>query len=165
VISKIETLLIQKANLASNVMQGFKYLVAEIIDNVFEHSGTNKAWIFAQYYPTKEYFDLCILDVGKGILGSYKEKGYEEVETDKDAVINAISGNSTKEYYNERGKGLTTTIKLTRNGFSGDYILISGDAMFFNEKIIQMPISWQGTIVCYRLNKNKPNLNLYNYVE
>ncbi len=165
VVGKIEKLLIQKAGLAPNVMQGFKYIVSEVVDNVFEHSGTNRAWIFAQYYPQKEYFDLCILDIGKGIFGSYKDKGFDEIKTNKEAIENAITGNSTKEYNTERGYGLTTTIKITKEGFEGDYILISGDMLFFNDKIIQIPISWQGTIVAFRLNKNRPNLNLYNYVE
>jgi hypothetical protein len=146
-------------------MQGFKYIVSEIIDNVFEHSGTNRAWIFAQYYPTKEYFDLCILDIGKGILGSYKDKGFDEIKTNKDAIENAITGNSTKEYNTERGYGLTTTIKMTRNGFDGDYVLISGNTLFFNNKIIEIPISWQGTIVGIRLYINQPNFNIYEYVE
>ena len=165
VVGKIEKLLIQKAGLAPNVMQGFKYIVSEVVDNVFEHSGTNRAWIFAQYYPQKEYFDLCILDVGKGIFGSYKDKGFDEIKTNQQAIQNAISGNSTKEYNTERGYGLTTTIKITKEGFEGDYILISGDMLFFNDRILQIPISWQGTIVAFRLNKNRPNLNLYNYLE
>ncbi|OQY02546.1 MAG: hypothetical protein B6I20_06765, partial [Bacteroidetes bacterium 4572_117] len=165
VVGKIEKLLIEKAGLAPNVMQGFRYIVSEVVDNVFEHSGTNRAWIFAQYYPTKEYFDLCILDVGKGIFGSYKDKGFDEIKTNQDAIENAITGNSTKEYNTERGYGLTTTIKMTREGFNGDYILISGDMLFFNDKIIQIPTSWQGTIVAFRLNKNRPNLDLYEYVE
>ncbi|GAJ02190.1 unnamed protein product, partial [marine sediment metagenome] len=71
VLSKINTLVRDNLNLDNNYESAFSYLISEITDNIIEHSGVNRGWLLIQYYPTTEYLDLCIIDNGKTILGSY----------------------------------------------------------------------------------------------
>jgi anti-sigma regulatory factor (Ser/Thr protein kinase) len=165
VLSHFKKTLITKLDLPMAVQSAVHYLVSEIFDNVIQHSGSEKFWIFAQYYPNKEYFDICIIDTGKGLLNSYLDNGYDEITTDIEAIEHAVNGYSTKEYYNERGKGMSTSRKMVVEGLDGDFIVISGNALFYNDKIIMAPVSWLGTIVSLRLPKFKSNFNYIMYIE
>ena len=37
----------------------FKYLIGEIVDNIYEHSEFTNALVMAQRYPTKGFTDVC----------------------------------------------------------------------------------------------------------
>ena len=68
--SVVENLIIRQLNIPSNVAIGFKYMIEETLDNITEHSNSDRGFIFAQAYPTKGYLDLCIADRGVSRLGS-----------------------------------------------------------------------------------------------
>ena len=65
VVSSIaENMIIRQLNIRSNVANGLKYMVDETLDNITEHSDSDRGYIFAQAYPTKGFLDVCIADRG-----------------------------------------------------------------------------------------------------
>ena len=84
--SVVESIIIRQLNIPSNVAIGLKYLVEETLDNVTEHSESDRGFIFAQAYPTKGYLDLCIADRGVSLLGSYQRIPGNEIESDLEAI-------------------------------------------------------------------------------
>ena len=54
--------------------------IDEIISNIEDHSEAEFGWINAQFYPAKEYLDVCMLDSGITIAGKYKKVGIDYVQ-------------------------------------------------------------------------------------
>lgn len=70
VVSSIaENMIIRQLSIRSNVANGLKYMIDEILDNITEHSESDRGFIFAQAYPTKGFLDVCIADSGVGLRG------------------------------------------------------------------------------------------------
>ena len=87
VVSSIaENLIIRQLNIRPNVANGFKYMIDETLDNITEHSESDRGYIFAQAYPTKGFLDVCIADRGINLLGSYMKLPDNEIATDLEAV-------------------------------------------------------------------------------
>ena len=91
----------------------FKYLVGEMVDNIYQHSEFNNAMVMAQKYPRKKYADICFIDDGISINGSFKKKGIL-LEEDYIAIEEAINGLSTKD--KDRGTGLNKTLGSSQKG-------------------------------------------------
>lgn len=162
VLSKINTLVKNNLNLDNNYESAFSYLISEITDNIIEHSGVNRGWLLIQYYPTTEYLDLCIIDNGKTILGSYKDHDFEKITTHEEALKAAIEGISTKSI--ERGTGIRTSKAISSLGLNGDFTIFSGSSIYYENKIINLETNWPGTFVAMRIKKGVQNFSLYNYV-
>lgn len=135
------------------------YLLDEAINNIVDHSREERGYIFAQYFPSKTYIDICIADTGIGILNTYLEKGDIPITTDKEAVMLAANGKSTKNRpENEsRGYGISTSKEMLVSGLMGKYFLMSGRAFLIKtiekEEIIEIPssLNWKGSIVALRI--------------
>jgi len=145
------------------------YPIAELVTNIFEHSNENTGFIFGQFYPTKNYLDICIVDCGRGFAKTYKEeKGL--VLSDADAIIEAVRGNSVKSD-KERGYGIRTSKKVVCSALKGGgFILISGSAGLVSvnnkENIVSFPnFYWQGTIIAYRIPKPLGPLDISQFLE
>ena len=82
----VENMIISQSHIAPNVAQGIKYMVAETLDNITEHSESPIGYIFAQAYPQKGYLDICLADQGISLLGSYKKVPNNEVIDDFEAI-------------------------------------------------------------------------------
>ena len=149
VLSKINRLIKENLQLDPPFESAVGYLISEITDNIIEHSGVEKGWLLTQYYPTTDYLDICIIDTGKSLLGSYKDAG-QKIYTDEHAIDYALKGISTKSP--DRGTGIPTSISISKGGLEGDFALFSGRALFYNDNIINLHVSWPGTFVA---NKNK----------
>lgn len=161
-ISKINSLIKENLKLDENYVTAVSYLISEITDNIIEHSGEERGWLMVQYYPSPEYLDICIIDTGKTILGSYQEYGFKDAETDSQAIESALAGISTKD--KERGTGLRTSNAISSMGLQGDFALFSGNALFFRNKIFNLPVSFPGTFVAMRIKKGIKNFSIYSYV-
>lgn len=72
ILTVAENLIIRQLNIKSNIASGLKYMIGETIDNITEHSETDRGFICAQAYKNKGYLDICIADGGVTLLGSYK---------------------------------------------------------------------------------------------
>ena len=163
IISTLENVLLKQLNLTGQIVSVIKYLISEAIDNIVEHSGCkDNGWIMVQNYPLKGFLDVCIVDLGIGIHGSYIETGKYAVESDAHALELAINGKSTKLITETRGYGIDTSRRMLVEGLGGTYFLFSGDSFYvytpeFNQITdLKKAIFWKGTMLALRIPKKIP---------
>jgi len=152
----------------SSVRAAVHYPLAEFIDNIFEHSRSDRGYIFAQYYPTKNYLDMCVVDRGRGFAKTYKEERNYDLDDIK-AMKHALRGVSTKPE-SMRGKGIKTSRKVVCNALKGEIMLVSGSAAFHgrHEEGIIYELEnfyWKGVIVTFRIPKPKGDVRIHRYLE
>ncbi len=144
------------------------YPLAELITNIFDHSKQNAGFIFGQFYPKKNYLDICIVDCGRGLAGAYKQEK-NLILSDENAIKEVMEGNSTNPN-NERGYGVRTSKKVVCEGLKGGFVLISGAAALFSsnkdEKLISLKdFYWHGVIIAYRIPKPAGSVDISKYLE
>ena len=172
--SVVENKIINQSNIASNVAQGIKYMISEILDNITEHSESPIGYIFAQAYPQKGYLDICIADQGISLLGSYKKVPGNEILDDVEAMKAAnrrISSKNRPEAEN-RGYGIWTSKRMLVEGLGGQYLMVSGNSAFHKghnfDRIFCLPkgLRWNGTLVALRIPTNQnAKFKYYYYTE
>lgn len=150
------------------VQNAIYYPLTELVTNIFEHSKKDVGYLFGQYYPKKEFLDLCIIDRGRGLANSYKEEKNLNF-TDKEAIKQVLMGRSTKPDL-ERGYGIRTSKRIICEGLGGSFILLSGEYVLFSskkpEKMILLPkFYWQGVVIGYRIPRPKRPINITPYLE
>jgi len=143
----------------------FKYIVGEITTNIYEHSSFSTALVMAQKYPTKGFMDICFVDNGITIAGSFKKVGM--LFEDYEAIDAAIRGTSSKMNL-ERGYGLITNINMLAQGYGGSVLIVSGCGAYFyhgNPKGYKLREStkFDGTLVSMRVPYPSKEVNLYEY--
>lgn len=163
----LKDILLEQMNSKCTLSNALGYVLSEMLDNIWEHSRSEYGWFLAQYYKTKNYVDICILDNGISIKGSYDR---ENIRTTNDAgaIKLALKGVSTKE--EKRGVGLYSTRRLvTESSLSGKFLLLSGRSGYFKsrnkELLFNLKCRWQGTIVLLRLYKSKEKVDWTPYVD
>jgi len=161
-LSQINLIIKSRLNIESELQNAVSYLISEITDNIIEHSGINRGWLMVQFYPTTHYLDICLIDAGKTILGSYIDNGMLEIKDDATAIEKALIGLSTKRY--DRGTGLRTSRAISMDGLEGDFILYSGNALYFNNKIAILQRKWPGTLVAMRIKSKVEKFDIYSYI-
>lgn len=150
------------------VQNAVYYPISELMANIFEHSLQDFGFIFGQFYPKKNYLDICIVDCGRGLKMTYRQERGLEV-SDEEAIIEAMKGCSTKPD-KERGYGLRTSKGVVCECLGGEFILISGSAALISrqksERLVSLPkFYWQGVIVSYRMPKPKSPVDISSYLE
>ena len=168
ILKNLISICLEKLGTPKGSVDALNISVDEIISNIEDHSEAKYGWINAQYYPTKEYLDICILDRGITINGKYKKVG-KDFGDDREALKCALYGESAKPE-KLRGSGLRTFTKMVTQGFKGEMIIISGDAIVYaNEKsdslIQKLSLRWDGTIVALRIPKNSKPINYALYID
>lgn len=171
--SVVESIIIRQLSIPSNVAIGLKYMIEETLDNITEHSDSDRGFIFAQAYPTKGYLDLCIADRGVTLLGSYQRIPGNEIESDLEAIKAANRGFSSKNLpeAENRGYGIYTSKKMLTEGLGGQYLLLSGGSFYLKtpgfDSFYSLPdgLRWNGTIVAFRIPYNVDKFNYINYIE
>ena len=172
ILTTIESILCSKLNIASNVSYGLKYIIGEMVDNISEHSESERGYIFAQYYKTKKYFDLCIADEGIKLYGSFNKAGIE-VEDDIEAMKAANKCMSSKNLPDaeNRGYGIFTSKKMLITGLGGQYMMMSGSALYLKDnttdQFLNMPnnLKFDGTIIALRFPTQKEGFDYSKYFE
>lgn len=142
--------------------------IAELVTNIFEHSRDDRGFVFGQYYPTKKFLDICIVDRGRGLAKTYKEEKNITL-TDDQAIEEVLRGNSTKNSL-ERGFGIRTSKNIVCKCFSGYFTIISGSYAFVaskdKEQLVYLPdFNWQGVIISYRINQPNQAIDITPYLE
>jgi hypothetical protein len=169
ILGKYEDLILGKAGsgkYASSFKFSLKYLTSELVNNVNEHANIDHYWLLAQYWekPNKTC-EIVIVDCGIGYKQSYEGTDYE-VATDKDAIINALEGKSSKKE-RLRGVGIPSIAKMFINGYGGKLIIMSGKSVVYDKqgqrKTLKMKSYWQGSLV--GINFNLKTINPYKYLE
>jgi len=173
IISVVENMMIRQSNVPANVSTGIKYIIGETIDNITEHSETDRGFVFAQSYQSKGYLDLCIADRGISLLGSYQKARDYEILSDLEAIKAANRGISSKNLpeAENRGYGIITSKRMLVEGLGGQYLMISGSSFYFNgngfDNFYSLPpgLRWQGTIIALRIPYQVSSFNYINYIE
>ncbi len=171
--SVVESILIRQLNIQSNVATGLKYMVEEMLDNITEHSESERGYIFAQAYPKKGYLDICMADNGVTLLGSYMKLEKNEIVTDLEAIKAANRGISSKNLPDaeNRGYGIQTSKRMLVEGLGGQYLMISGNCLYLKshgcDNVYSVPggLRWNGTLVALRIPVNASKFNYVNYIE
>jgi uncharacterized protein YlzI (FlbEa/FlbD family) len=173
ILSTVENLLSNQIRLQPNITAGLKYLIEESVDNIIEHSDSKRGYIFGQSYPAKKYMDICIADNGITLLGSYCKMKENKITDHLSAMKAANFGVSTKNLpgAENRGYGIRTSREMLVNGLSGNYVMLSGNALYLKSKTIErfmvLPdiATWQGTIVAMRIPYVNASFNYIDFVE
>ena len=173
ITSVVENILIRQLGIPSNVALGFKYMVEETLDNITEHSDSDRGFIYGQAYPQKGYLDLCIADRGVSLLGSYQKLADNEISSDLEAIKAANRGISSKNLpeAENRGYGIPTSKRMLVEGLGGQFLMISGSSFYIKrpgyDSFYSMPgrLRWNGTIVALRIPYNVDQFNYINYIE
>ncbi|MCX6747177.1 MAG: ATP-binding protein [Candidatus Pacearchaeota archaeon] len=156
-------------NIDKNFGFSINYLLAELSDNIEQHSQFTQASIMTQYYPDKKYIDIGIFDNGVTIPGLFEKKDIKFTD-DCDAIKKAMEGISTKEE-SGRGFGLKTSKKLVLEGLNGEINILSRKgAIILNPKNKEesqklMKKELKGTLIYLRFGIPKKGLNIIKYLE
>ena len=149
--------------------QSVNVLFYEMLTNIYKHSQCQNAYILCQKYPTVNTIDICIIDDGISIPGSFEQEGMD-FTNDSEAIYEAINGKTTdKEKYNLHGRGLNTTANITSLGFGEQMLIASRNGVCtVNKKGVK---TWKrnmpyidGTFVTLRINTNKIK-NIHEYIK
>ena len=174
VVSSIaENLIIRQLDINTNVAYGLKYMIDETLDNITEHSESDRGYIFAQAYPQKGFLDVCMADRGIALLGSYEKLPDNEIASDMEAIKAANRGLSSKNLPNaeNRGFGIKTSKQMLIQGLGGQYLMISGSCFYIKSRNLdsfyEMPhgLRWNGTIVALRIPYHSTTFNYIDYIE
>lgn len=169
----VEDLIIRQLGIQSNVATGLKYIIEETLDNVTEHSRSDRGFIFAKANPGNGYLDISIADRGITLLGSYKSLSGNEIADDLEAIKAANRGISSKNLAEaeNRGYGIYTSKKMIIDGLRGQYMMISGGAFYLKDDqydnffFLPEDCRWEGTVVSFRLYYNSPDFSYIKYIE
>ena len=168
ILKNLLDICLSKLGSPEGLVNALTLAVDEIISNIEDHSDAKYGWINAQYYPTKNYLDMCIVDTGITINGKYKKAGML-FENDSEALKKALEGKSSKPE-TIRGSGLPTFTKMITKGLNGEIVIISGGAIVYadknNDPLVQkLSVRWDGTIVALRIPKNLATIDYTNFIE
>ena len=149
------------------IKNAFFYPLAELVENIFEHSKKDYGCMFGQINEEEKYVEICIADNGRGIRGSYKEEINLDI-SDEEALGYCLIGQSTKGY--ERGYGVRTSKRVICEGFKGDFMLLSGQAVYAasGKEDFSPPLpgfNWKGVIISYRIPYSERIVNIHQYLE
>jgi anti-sigma regulatory factor (Ser/Thr protein kinase) len=171
-LTTFENILLNQSNLQGQLISVIKYLISEAFDNIVEHADSCSGWIMVQNYSKKGYLDICIVDNGLGILGSYLKTGIPGIDNDAVAIERAINGQSTKQITETRGYGIDTSRRMLVEGLTGNYFLLSGKSFYVYSKELEQILNlsgdygWNGTMLALQIPGAIPyGFNYTTYLE
>lgn len=172
ILNALNEILKKQLNLSGDFRTALYYLIDELTQNIIDHSNSEFGIIFSQFFPSKNYMDICISDAGKGLFNSYIDSGKHNPTNNQEAVNFAVYGKSTKDIPESRGFGLSTSRKMLVEGLKGKFFLMSGDSFFIQtvdkEEIISLPKTFDisGCYIALRVPiLDSKSFNPYNYME
>jgi len=133
----------------------FKYMISEMVDNIYQHSYFKTAFFMAQKYSRNKYIEICFYDDGIGIPESFRRANFSFKDS-VDAIYKALQGLSTKSQ--ERGYGLSGNLRIIKEAFNGEMLVASEKGAIFlqNKDIFKYNFSdkyiLSGTLVSYKYN-------------
>ena len=144
-----------------NFENTLKYMTSELTTNIREHSRASDYWILAQHWPATKTCEIAIADTGIGYLESYRGTPFE-VDNCHDAIENALEGRSSKNNI-ERGVGIPSTVRIFTEGYGGEVVVMTGDAMGVVRKgaydRYRLRSIWQGALIGLRFNLKNVNIH------
>lgn len=146
------------------------HICDELIGNIYNHTPmeegyANQGYSFAQEYVNDKRVDICVMDDGLSIPGSFEKKGID-FEDDCHAICLAISGKSTAKDEEDdprysRGAGLLTTLRLVIEENGGEALIVSRRGLLYIKnkdkyeyRLLDNEDIFKGTLVAVKLKKN-----------
>lgn len=134
-------------------------LVTEILGNALEHGIRTRNINWWMYHKVeKGSLKLIFVDMGTGIISSYRKAGIGRLTSDTQLIKNAISGkvgSSTRQP--NRGRGLPQINEMIKNNFISDFILITNSVTlrYINDAYtIETHPNFVGTYYSWTVNKD-----------
>ncbi len=155
-------------------VNAFKYLIGELVNNVYEHSEFENAFVMAQRYGQKGFVEISFFDDGITIGGSLRRAGFDYTE-DYVAIAEAVNGKSAKKDL-ERGYGLYSNTRLCTEGLGGNILIVSGRGGLqskgkagrrIDQKAYDLrdnKYKLNGTLISVRLPTPAPEVDFYDYI-
>jgi len=146
----------------------FKYLIGELVENIYEHSEFSSSWVMAQAYERGGHMDICFFDDGITINGCFRKHGMG-YERDSEAIRGAIEGVTTKG--EGRGYGLNSNVAIFTTGMKGAIFIVSGQGAVeiqrdsFIEYDLEKTYELPGTLITVRIPYPARVVNIYDYLE
>lgn len=149
-------------------LQSINFLLYEILINIYKHSKFKNAYIQINTSNNSQNIELCIIDDGIGISGSFNDASID-YENDCEAIFEAVNGKTTdKEKYKLHGRGLNSSARVTTLGFNGEMLIASGTGIcLINSEGIQTcknKYKINGTFIILKI-VNKKIDNIYDYLK
>jgi hypothetical protein len=154
------------------------YFLSELIDNIYEHSGSEKGFLFSQYMKDENCLNLCIADEGITVFNSFLQTSLflKEINMDEaEALRMANEGRSTKNRpgAESRGYRISTSKRMLVEGLGGSFFMLSGGAFHRYEgkdinyyANVESLFRWKGTLILLRIPLKIPeNFNYTDYLE
>lgn len=140
-------------------IQSFNLLFYELLNNIYKHSKFNNAYVLCYEYSQANMVDICIIDDGISIPGSFEESNIKVIN-DSEIIFEAINGGTTdKEKYGLHGRGLNTIVSIITLGYGEEMLIASrsGTCTITQDgvKLCDDSLFIRGTFVALRINTNK----------
>lgn len=160
----------QDSVLFSENENAFMYVIGEMVDNVYQHSLFNNAFVMAQNYKHLGFLEIGFIDDGITIPGCFNKHGlsYDE-PSHYQAIIDALSGLSTKEG-TQRGYGLSSSMNLFK-ALDGEALVVSGcgAVYLYSKDALNLRLKRKnmlnGTLITLRVRDTRKKINIYDYIE
>lgn len=155
---ELNMILYQNGGINKEVLQLLFYCLSEIMDNIIVHSGLERGWLSAQYYPNQHEIRLTICDTGDGIhhsLTSNPKSRYKEV-SEAEALDLCIQRGVTNG--EGLGFGLFASSQFILKN-TGDLLIYSGNHYLLahnGEYQVHEGDFYKGTLVSMRINTDIP---------
>lgn len=166
----------RQQNLNKGAYEVLSLLLAELVDNITEHSHSKDGYLFCQYRQSEKTLNVLICDTGQSIFSSYalNEHFSDSVTNlESSALLLALKGISTKDLPNaeNRGHGISKSINLIVKGVGGEFLILSGAAFArydkHGETIVDLPgdLRWNGTAILLKIPVGiSRDFNVYDYI-
>lgn len=174
----IKDVIVKQSNIPEGGLTPLSYFISELLDNIYEHSQSNRGFVFSQYLKRDESIYLCIADEGITVFNSYKKAGLylDEIDGDEAVALSlANDGCSSKERPSSenRGYGIPTSKRMLVEGLKGAFFMLSGGAFHrYGNKGANDYINlgnifhWNGTIILLKIPIKIPEgFNYIDYIE
>ncbi|WP_305548624.1 STAS-like domain-containing protein [Sediminibacterium sp.] len=113
IINDFMDVVLRSIRLPKDIISALEWSVNEICDNVINHSDSiTGGFVQVVTFPTNNSLAFTVSDSGKGILKSLKE-GIPTLQTDSQAIGEAIKSGVTRNKEFGQGNGLAGTLRIT----------------------------------------------------
>ena len=118
----------QGDELEKGVIQSLEWCMNEAIDNVLQHSTSNKGFVMAQQYKQNKSFSFCVFDSGIGIYNSLHDSKHSP-PTPLVAIQMAMKERITRDETIGQGNGLWGLSQIIKET-NGKLLISSGGARY-----------------------------------
>lgn len=130
--------------------------ISEVLSNVFDHSDSPiGAVTIGQVYPKKRMFQICVCDVGVGIVKKVQSWGFRSTCPIEAIHWSLVFGHTTSRGGTSRGFGLPTLRQFLKAN-DGELRIQANCGAFCEKAGIAegrvMPVGFPGTLVDLRFN-------------